>query len=129
MSFSNFTIPTATIETAGGSITVRGLAFDDLHQLIQRGHGEALTPLLSGDLNIADLIADAPALVADVIALAADEPDAAATIARLPISLQTRLLTDVYRLTLGDVDMGNLWRRLAQVIQTAMSAIRENSSI
>ena len=129
MALSNFTVPTTTIETAGGSITVRGLAFDDLHQLIQRGHGEALTPLLAGDMHIADLIADAPALVADVIALAADEPDAAPTIARLPISLQNRLLTDVYRLTLGDVDMGNLWRLLAQTIVNVKQAIRENSSI
>lgn len=128
MSF-NYTAPTETIETSGGNITVRGFSLDDLHTLIQRGHGESITPLIRGDLNFADLVTDAPALAADVIALAADAPDAAAEIARLPIGVQTRVLTAVYRLTFGEFDMGNLFRLLAKTIVTAQQAIRENSHI
>lgn len=128
MSF-NYTPPTETVETNGGTITVRGLSFDDLHTLYQRGHGESLAPFLTGELNIGELVTDAPALVVDVIALAADSPDAAPAIARLPIAVQTRVLAAVYRLTFGEFDMGNLFRLLAKTIVNAQQAIRENSHI
>ncbi|HJV26860.1 MAG TPA: hypothetical protein VJ673_14320 [Aromatoleum sp.] len=130
MSLQNFVIPTTTIPTAGGNITVRGLGVDDLSTLI-RTHGDDVAPLLDGELNIDTLATTAPAMVADVIALAADAPEAAPTAARMPIAIQSRLLTEVFKLTFTDIEMplGELFRRLVQMILMAKSTVPDHYGI
>lgn len=122
-------IPTETVTTSVGPITVRGISFVDLHAMIQRGHGEAVSSLISGNLDFTQLVIVGSAAIGDLIALAADRPNDGALFARLPIGDQTRLAVAIYRLTNGEIDLGNVVRRLVEAIPTWAAAIRTKTAV
>lgn len=101
-----FTEPSYTHTTRDGqTITVKAINMDGLSTLMQR-NGELLEIVFEGGAKAADILTRAPRLAADMIAVAAGEPDAADKAARLPFPLQMILLTEIYRLTFGELDMG-----------------------
>ncbi len=109
----NFTPQTKKIEFSGGDMTVRGLNFPDLTVLVQT-HREAaqelydrFTGLRKDDAittddigSIAmDLVSTVPAVVAHVIAIAADEPESFDLVTRLPFDVQATALEEIASLT------------------------------
>lgn len=98
----------------GSVISVTGLSLNHIARLINH-HFEDIEALFdlfqnldrthNGDLGsiVAGLISDAPGFVANVIALAANEPEAAPQAEKLPFPLQLTLLTQIAELTFEDV--------------------------
>jgi hypothetical protein len=107
----NFTLKYEEIKFTGGDISVRGLGIPEINQLVAV-HTEAAVTLFgeiqakagkNDQLDIGELIFDVlnrfQAAVAHVIALAADEPDALPTIARLPVDVQLAALEKIATLS------------------------------
>lgn len=109
MSFNDYKPKEVTIETDSAEITLRGINSDDLSGLIQR-HGALIETLFEGELDPMLIITKAPALVADMIACSAGQPDAIDKAASMPIGLQVRAISEVFKLTFNEVDMGNAVR-------------------
>ena len=96
----------------GGVLRVRGVSLNDI-ELLLRAHLNAVETLFAlvqgakvgpeaGDASarfILSLVQDAPDFAAQIIALAADEPDQAATVKRLPFPTIVDALTKIGRLT------------------------------
>lgn len=111
---ADFTPERVTIEHKGAAlVTVRGLSFDDVSILV-RAHLHVLNKLhaltqsgdiamFGGDKFIMDVVALAPDVAFDVIALAADEPEYAQQARMLPLGAQIKILQEVMRLTLEDI--------------------------
>lgn len=103
----DFTEPSYTHTTRDGqTITVKAINMDGLSTLMQR-NGELMEIVFEGGATAADILTRAPRLAAGMIAVAAGEPDATDKAARLPFPLQMILLTEIYRLTFGEIDLGN----------------------
>ncbi|PZR90340.1 MAG: hypothetical protein DI537_19180 [Stutzerimonas stutzeri] len=108
-----FIAQTSTIRFVGGEISVRGLSVPDLSILVQTHRDtakelyerftgirkeDAITIEHAGTIA-SELITTAPAIVAHVIALAADVPDQFEEVVHLPIDVQAKALEDIARLT------------------------------
>ena len=114
MSLENYRAPTHTVPlTNGQSITVRALTLPDFAAIAQE-HGSDLAAL--GELLKRESWASAdaaalaqqalviaPDVVAQALALAADEPDAADAVGKLPLPVVVLALVAVVRLTLESV--------------------------
>lgn len=108
MSF-NYKPQEITIETSTGNITLRGINSDDLTGLVQR-HGALLETWFEGEVDPMETLNKAPALVADMIACAAGDPQSVDVAVKMPIGLQIRAITAVFKLTFEEVNMGNVGR-------------------
>lgn len=132
---TDFFISTDTIEWGPESkrskIEVRGLSFEDFTRLFTE-YGKTTDQIFSFIENIqandgkadfdakafgADLIVKAPKAVASLIALAADMPDRATQVARMPLPVQVRALESIYRMTVEEA--GGLHDFLALVLRIA----------
>ncbi len=113
MSFNDYKPQEITLETSTGDITLRGVNADDLTGLVQR-HGALIETWFEGEPDLMQTISKAPALVADMIACAAGDPSAIDIAAKMPIGLQIRAITAVFKLTFDEVDMGNVSRLFMQ---------------
>lgn len=113
MSFNDYKPQEITLETSTGDITLRGVNADDLTGLVQR-HGALIETWFEGEPDLMQTISKAPALVADMIACAAGDPSAIDIAAKMPIGLQIRAITAVFKLTFDEVDMGNVLRLFMQ---------------
>ncbi len=136
MGLSNIQIPTETFDIRGASVTLRGICFDDLAYILEgsRGEvdaaisfaqakmGESEEPVGSTQAVITDLLRQFPALAAKIIACAADEPEAAPTVRKLPFPMQLDMAAAVARLTFEEV--GGVKKFLERVIEL----IREGRS-
>lgn len=112
-----------------GEFEVRGLGLDDFSVLLNSNldgitrAAESYANFRKRSGEVASLqaftlivIREFPALMMEVISIAADEPDAAAT--RLPLGTQVAALTEISRLTLVDAGgLGNLLTMLGSVLQ------------
>jgi hypothetical protein len=109
MSLKDIVLPKETVEFSGGTFAVRGLSFNDVLTLVN-DHRPAIEPLflqaISGGLPTGDqfelgmmLVEKAPDVVAQAVALAADEPDAAEMFKKLPIDVQLDAIERVMRVT------------------------------
>lgn len=116
MSLASYTPPSTTVELPrGGSLTVRGLAAEDISTLLRR-HGQELETLyakaVSGEIPekavaammMQTVLQSFPYLAADIIALAADEPENYETAAKLPLPTQMTLLTAIFNNTFETED-------------------------
>lgn len=117
MGLRDLKLPTETIQLPGGEFTVRGLSLSDISNLL-RLHGEALEgvyleSIVNSDddpeaFNMAALartvMQAAPMAIAQAIAQAADEPDTADMVARLPIPVQMDAIEKVLALTFHTED-------------------------
>jgi hypothetical protein len=112
MSLLDFVIPTQTFKSPnGGSFAVRGLSLNDVTTLLNSSETElrAMFNIFLGvDQNAAasDLLQTAvpalqqfPKLASLMIALASDEPEAAAVVAKLPMQTQIDALEAILRLS------------------------------
>lgn len=123
MSLSSFKPQTEAVKFPGGEFAVRGLALEDITVLL-RDHfttvsalwdkyvneaaidavGQAAPETAAGLADYGSVITEAldiaPSLMADVIALAAGEPDQAAAARTLPTGVQLDAIEKVVRLTL-----------------------------
>lgn len=109
MSFSDYKPQEITVH----GVTLRGITADDLTGLVQR-HGALIETWFEGDPDPMHTINKAPALVADMIACAAGDPNAIETAAKMPLGVQIRALTAVFQLTFDEIDMGNVFRLFVQ---------------
>jgi hypothetical protein len=114
MSLSNYKAPSHTFETNGGSFDVKGLSLSDVSILVNEHlpDMEAVFDLFSNSLSLNDLqmravassiVATAPGLAANIIAIAAGEYSAAPTAATLPAPLQINIIQKVGDLTFSEV--------------------------
>lgn len=110
MSLKNLSFATETIKAAGGEFAVRGLSLADLTRLVRR-HGRAMSEFFdrmasSGNVDLervavmgSALAEAAPELAAEIIAVAADEPELVDTALRLPFPVQIEALEKIALLT------------------------------
>lgn len=112
MALSDYQPERKAIQFKGGSFQVKGLSLDDVAVLMKH-HLDDLDNLLelyardvSNEFVVSataqyavSLIREAPALVANVIALAAEEPDRVDNARRLPIPVQVEALKAIGALT------------------------------
>ncbi|MCB1865173.1 MAG: hypothetical protein KDG50_07055 [Chromatiales bacterium] len=110
----DFKPETRGVKFSGGSFEVRGISLEDLAVLV-RTHLPDLETLFQlferaeeidgGDLDslAAAVFREAPGFVANVIALAAGEPDEAPTAQLLPFPVQVQVIKDVAELTFSEV--------------------------
>lgn len=132
---TDFFISTETIEwgpeNKRNRIEVRGLSFEDFTRLFTE-YGKTTDQIFQFIENIqssngkmdfdakafgADLIVKAPKAVASLIALAADMPDRATQVARMPLPVQVRALEAIYRMTVEEA--GGLSDFLALLLRIA----------
>lgn len=126
--------PTVEVLYGDAKIILRGLSAQDVGVLLEK-HQKALARIFESGRKVAEdeslspeetdekihgLIADslknAPGLIADAIALAADEPDAAEDIMKWPAVLQLRCVQEIVALTfVSFADVGKLMGALAEV--------------
>lgn len=113
---ASYTQETAEVSVKGVSFAVRGLGLDDVSLLV-RAHFDALENLFAlyqsatagpeagdpGARLILSFVQDAPALCAQIIAIAADEPDRADVIRKMPFPVLVDALLKIGRLTFEDV--------------------------
>lgn len=112
MALSDYVIQTETVPLKGGSLEVRGLGLDDVTVLL-RNHMPDLDKLFDlYDETQTDptkfgetakyaikIVSQAPGLVANMIALASDEPDEVEKCRRLPMAAQVKALTAIIKIT------------------------------
>lgn len=145
MSLADFTPATDEVKVSDSvSFAVRGLSFDDIATLV-RSHYEPLSNLF--DEYIAEGVAaavtesegeelsqavmgvmkQAPGLIADVIALAADEPDLIDKIKKLPIGVQIDAIQKTLTLTLqAEGGLGKLVETITGLVQGLSSLSTED---
>ena len=130
MSLSSYTPPRENVAAGDASFSVRGLNLDDVallmtayqQQLAGAYHAfetmqDAARPHqdLMSQMVLA-LVLDAPAIAADIIAIAADQPDANKQARLLPFPVQVTALTCVGRLTFeAGGGLGNFLAALAKM--------------
>lgn len=143
----DFRIPTAQVNYKGTQVMeVRGLAFNDVSYLVNR-HRDDLLQLMDLWTQVADdfqrddiqssiqqaavnkdyiirLIQQAPAIVANAIALAADAIDQVDTIARYPVSIQIEALQVIGKLTADD--FGGIKKLIGSIAGLAMANAPDN---
>lgn len=128
-----FTLQTETVEFPGGEITIRGLTFPDIAQLVEVNR-DALAPLFdkysgrkpekivnedAGDI-VLDILTAAPAAVTNIIALAADAPDQFDLIAQIPIGAQIEIVIKIGELTFKtNGGAGNLAAVVTKMVRSA----------
>lgn len=108
MALKDFVLPTKEVALPdGSSFAVRGISLEDITTLIA-DHGPVMEDFFrkySGDTSQSplevgmNLIGQAPLLVANLIALAADEPKMTAVIRRFPLNVQQEALEKIADLT------------------------------
>lgn len=137
---------TDIVKLAGGKeLVVRGISPDDILR-IARIHADAFTKLFDkfagGELDsleledtgkIAQSLAqDAPTVVADIIAYAADDPEGRAVALRLPFSVQVEALRKIALLTFategGVKKVLETLLEMAAVVGGLMTELRQQQS-
>jgi len=120
MGLKDLQLPTANVEIPGGNFAVRGLSPVEIEQLVREHRATlgALFDQLKGQLadpeidvmsTGAELLVQAPELMARIICTAADEPDAIDVALRLPTSVQFAALGKIAALTFTvEGDLGKL---------------------
>ncbi len=108
MALTDFVLPTVEVSFPGGSFAVRGLSLEDVTKLLA-AHGPLMeqffakysgAPESTSALEVGmGLINQAPLLVANIIALAADEEHLVERVRKLPIATQQDALEKIARLT------------------------------
>lgn len=109
----------------GETITVRGLSLEHMGALV-RDNGELMEMAFEGTGTALKVVTHAPALAAQMIALGAGDPKGIDTAARLPFPLQLVLVAEIFRLTFGEIPMGNAVRLLMEILMSLKQANNEN---
>lgn len=148
MSLKDLKLPTASVEIPGGSFAVRGLSPVEIEHLVREHRATlgALFDQFKGQLDSADdsivdtgveLLMQAPELLARIITLAADEPDAFEFALKLPTSIQFSALAKIAALTFTvEGDLGKLLaiamekiggiNGLLETVSTVLETLKKN---
>lgn len=116
MSLADFQPARESVTFNGGEFSVRGLALDDVtvlmrhhmsdvDKLVEAFSSNDSTPEYAAKIaaqHIVTLVKEAPGLVANLIALASDEPDSVENARRLGIAVQIRALETIAKLTFDE---------------------------
>lgn len=140
MAFSDYVVPTVELTLPNGATaTVRGIALQDITVLLSR-HLPTITAFFNRMSSVRDgvvrpdqvaaismdLLGSAPALAADIIALAADEPNMGPKIQRYPIGVQVDALEKICTLTLeqagGAKNLGETVMRVVKGISLTLES-------
>lgn len=120
-------LPKIEVATGATSFFVQGLSLTNVSQLILRRREDVSAALeawsdAEGDMGgfITRLLTELPALVAEVIAQASGEPDAADVVERLPVAVQVEALEAVATLTFVDLEQAGKF--LATVLRGITAA-------
>lgn len=144
MALSDYKAPKAKIEIPGGvSFEVRALSLSDLSAII-RIHRDATEEIVAvlgkhseagGSIEamintVMTMIAEAPALLATVIAYASDEPDAMDAARDLPLTVSVEALNTIGALTFSDIAtlkkmIANAKELITGMIPTEMLALAD----
>lgn len=132
MSLSQYKPETRTVVLSeASSVHLHGLGLVGISVLVREHFPDldALIALFQRDESIAagdmkgialSLTTHAPGLVANVIAIAADEPDQAPVVMTMPAPLQIKLLTDILELTFTEVGgIKKAWGMFADLLGMA----------
>jgi hypothetical protein len=140
MSLKDLQLPKSEVQIpGGGSFAVRGLSFTDLKKLFVKYSADMtqLFDLISAEkgaqINVEDagaaaatLLNQAPSLAADIISIAADEPDAFETVLSLPFPVQTEALTIIGKATFGTEGGVKKFLQTASVLLGGLRASKKN---
>ena len=108
--------PPKPIEMGTGKLKIRGIPLNQIVALLMK-HGDQITPFFQGKpVDYKALAMEAPDLVADMIATAADVPDQADDVKQFPLADQINALAEVWKLSVPDVK--KLEESLSGVIAT-----------
>lgn len=136
---------TSSVKTPRGELVLRGITLEDVLR-IARINGDAFIQLFdkvtadqAATLNLEDTgalmvsMADtAPKVVADIIAHAADDPDAADVARKFPFSVQLECLQHIARLTFepegGVKKVLETLLEMAQAVGGLMTELRQQKS-
>lgn len=112
MALSDYVPARSVVSFKGGEFSVRGLALDDIAVLMRNHLSDinALVDVFGKDVtdeaaigavaqHAIALIREAPGLVANLIALASDEPDSVDHARRLLMPVQVRAIEEIAKLT------------------------------
>jgi hypothetical protein len=116
MSLSDYQPASTTIEIGKTTLTVRGLSIQDVSSLMsvhlvdleslvdmyENSNGEGISAIGLGKF-VLNIVKDAPALTAHIIALAADEPNMVDKAAKIKFFDQIKLVKEIGRLSFDDV--------------------------
>lgn len=129
MGLSNLRVPSDEVKVPGsGAFSVRGLNLQDIQYLVARHSGQMgqMFELFKSEDNLIGnaamvstiFIDKAPAMAADVIALAADSPSDYEKVIKLPFPVQVDALSKIAHLTFTSEDS------LKKFIATVRSAMQ-----
>lgn len=142
MSLADYEPIRAEVGFKGGSLSVRGLALDDV-AVLMRTHLDDLNPLVDlytkevkTDVDVAamsqyiiGLVKEAPGLVANLIAIACDEPDAVDNARKLPMPTQVKALKMIGALTFEEAGGPKKFiESLVGLVRSATPALNQTGS-
>lgn len=130
MGLADYVAPTKSLVLDGGlTLSIRGLGADDIVNLMMAQSEQVKTVFakaINGGVQTSDmegfivgLLADAPALVAVVIATGCGEPDAWENAASIPFGDQIVILDTIFEMTLSRSGGG---KKLMEIIGRAAQA-------
>lgn len=141
MGLQNLKIPKVDVPVPGGdTFAVRGLSFVDMKLLFTK-YGSEIGQFfdmikdgsIGADMKVeeagmlaATLINQAPAMVAEIITLAADEPEAFAVVLMLPFPVQTEALQTIGKLTFGTEGALKKFLQTAKVLLGSVQPSQKN---
>lgn len=106
-----------------GKAELRGLTLDHITRLLDK-HGDALSSLFESEgKDFTSVVANAPGLVADALAMALGAEGQEDDIRKLPGSNQVELLLALWEETIPDV------KKLKELLSGAMAALPEESAL
>ena len=109
--------PSVVIPVADGQeLEFRGLNVGDVDYVFAR-HGADLMKVFEGEVDPMRLMTIAPSLAADIIACASGDRTATEAASRIPFPLAVALLSEIYKLTFQDIDLGNAVRLILAAMQ------------
>jgi hypothetical protein len=94
-----------TIETAGGTLAVRGLTTPDIYLTLSKFSAEIMAIAVTGTSNsnaeaaLARIVLEFPQLAGFIVAVASDEPESAEEAAKYPFGVLFHALTKILELT------------------------------
>lgn len=142
MALKGYVAPKITLKIQETEFTVRGLNLADL-TIILEAHEPMVTKLFNdytanqnSDTELASiglaLVNSAPELIAHIVSIAADEPDASEDFMKLPIATQLEAIEAVGKLTFeaagGVKKLIEIVARLMRQVTNAMVELRQSKS-
>lgn len=134
MPLADIRVPSEEMEYGDGRIRLRALSLVEVAALAN-DHAPAVVRVMNGCLPhlgkgedgdaiavaVIGLIADCGYLVANMIAMSADEPEAAEVAFNLPFGVQITAAMTVLRLTLGNLSSDQIKREFDRAVAVALA--------